>query len=150
MTRAGVHNVIWSWVSTGYLGNAAAIKAGWPGSKYVDWIGYDPYNLDGCLGRPWRTPMQIFAPFYRWTSHQQGMRHKPLLLSEYGSVLNKGVYGWYASIPSALAQLPRLKALIQFSAPTASGCDTTLSHSSAAVAGFAKAGNSPAVTGSSG
>jgi hypothetical protein len=150
MTLAGVHNVIWSWVSTGFLGNQSAIKAGFPGKKYVDWIGYDPYNLDGCVGRPWRTPMQLFAPFYRWTSHQRGMRHKPLLLSEYGSVLGKQVYRWYAAIPAVVKRLPRLKAFMQFSAPTSSGCDTTLSDSRDALAGFTKAGSSPAVTGAGG
>jgi hypothetical protein len=140
MSAAGVHNVIWSWVSTGWIGNAAKIRAGYPGRKYVDWIGYDPYNLAGCLGRPWHSSYYTFHQFYRWVVHQPQMRRKPLLISEYGSVHGRHVRKWYASIPKDLRRLPRIKALIQFSAPTTSGCNVSVPASRAALAGFSKAG----------
>jgi hypothetical protein len=139
MRAAGVHNVIWSWVSTGWIGNAAKIRAGWPGRRYVDWIGYDPYNLAGCKGRPWRSSYYEFHQFYSWVNHQHVMRKKPLLISEYGSVNGPQVRNWYASIPQDLRRMPRIKALIQFSAPTTSGCDVSVPHSQAALAGFAHA-----------
>jgi hypothetical protein len=139
MRRAGVHNVIWSWVSTGWTGNAAKIRAGYPGRKYVDWIGYDPYNLAGCLGRPWRSSYYTFHQFYRWVGHRHNMRGKPLLVSEYGSVHGSRVRHWYASIPKDLRRLPRIKALIQFSAPTPTHCDVSVPTSRAALAGYAHA-----------
>lgn len=147
MTQAGVHNVIWSWVTTGYLGNVAKIKAGYPGGKYVDWIGYDPYNLAGCLGRPWRSSYYTLHQFYRWVNHQHQMRNKPLLVAEYGSVHGPQVRKWYASIPRDLRRMPRIKGMMQFSAPTLSGCDVSVPDSAAAMAGFKHASQSKRVTG---
>ena len=150
MNQAGVHNVIWSWVSTGFLGNAVRDQGRLAGQQVCRLDRLRPVQP----GRLRRAPVAHADAAVRAVlsldQPSTGMRHKPLLLSEYGSVLSKGVYGWYASIPATLQKLPRLKALMQFSAPTASGCDTTLSHSSAALAGFAKAGRSPAVTGAGG
>jgi hypothetical protein len=147
MTQAGVHNVIWSWVTTGYTGNAAKILAGWPGRKYVDWIGYDPYNLAGCLGRPWRSSYYTFHQFYRWVNHRPEMRGKPLMVAEYGSVHGPQVRNWYASIPNDLRRMPRIKAMMQFSAPTLSGCDVSVPDSAAALAGFTHAAVAPRVLG---
>jgi hypothetical protein len=143
----GVHNVIWSWVSTGYLGFKRTIRAGYPGTRYVDWIGYDPYNFAYCTGNEWQSTYRTFHPFYRWTSHQAGMRHKPLLASEYASAAGSRVARWYASIPSTLQRLPRLRALIQFSGTTVPPCSVQLSASRAALRGFAKAARSPRVIG---
>jgi hypothetical protein len=147
MTQAGVHNVIWSWVTTGYTGNLAKIRAGFPGRAYVDWIGYDPYNMASCLGAPWRSSYYTFHQFYAWVQHQPVMRGKPLMIAEYGSVHGPKVRHWYASIPRDLRRMPRIKALMQFSAPTRSGCDVGVPDSAAALAGFAHAGNATRVIG---
>jgi hypothetical protein len=147
MRRVGVHNVIWSWVSTGYLGNAKAIRAGFPGSRYVDWIGYDPYNFAYCTGHDWHSTYSTFHPFYRWTSHQRGMRHKPLLASEYGTAPGPRARNWYAAIPNTLQRLPRLRALIQFSGPTITPCAVQLRSSHAALSGFIHAARAPHVIG---
>ncbi|MBV9871213.1 MAG: hypothetical protein JO214_11375 [Frankiaceae bacterium] len=150
MRRAGVHNVIWSWVSTGYLGNEAKIRRGYPGRRFVDWIGYDPYNFAQCQHAPWRGPAATFRPFYRWTAHQRGMRHKPLILAEYGSAQGPKVGRWYAGVGPTLRQLPRIKAALQFSA-TSSGpkCTLTLGASRAALDGFSRSGRSSYVLGRS-
>jgi hypothetical protein len=147
LRHAGVKNVIWAWVSTGTIGNIPYIKASWPGAKYVDWIGYDPYNFASCIGHDWHTPYQAFEPFYHWLSTQPAMKHKPILLGEYGSAKGPRVKQWYASIAHTLERLPRIKALFQWSAPTIESCDVSLADSSAAMAGFKKSSNSPLVTG---
>jgi hypothetical protein len=151
MQLFGVHNIIWSWVVTGFLGNRSAIAAGYPGAKYVDWVGWDPYNKSVCRGNSEpRTAYQNFSPFYHWAAHRQGMKHKPFLLSEYAAAVSEPhVQRWYASIPNTLRRLPRLKALIQFSGHAASppNCDVSLADSSAAMAGFAQASMSPRVSG---
>jgi hypothetical protein len=146
--NAGVTNVIWSWVSTGTMRNIADIKASWPGAKYVDWVGYDPYNFATCTGAPWHTSFQTFEPFYHWLRTQRGMRHKPILLGEYASAMSPGSIGsWYASLANTLRRLPRIKALFQWSAATLQNCDVSLADSAAAMAGFATASNAPYVTG---
>jgi hypothetical protein len=145
--HAGVKNVIWAWVSTGYLGNLWDIKPSWPGSKYVDWVGYDPYNFASCTGHPWRSPYKTFEPFYHWLRTQPGMKHKPILLGEYASAPGHRLKHWYASLAKTLKRLPRIKALFQWSAPTVERCNVSLADSSAALAGFAKSANSPVVTG---
>jgi hypothetical protein len=145
--RAGVTNVIWSWVSTGWIGNAADIKAGYPGARYVDWIGYDPYNLGSCAGRKWTSPVQTWKTFYRWVGRQHDMDGKPLLLSEYAAGQGPHIKAWYASIAHSLTRLPRIKALIQFSGTPSSHCVVALSASAAALDGFAKSATAPYVTG---
>jgi hypothetical protein len=136
MHKHGVHNIIWSWVSTGYLGNKHFIRNAYPGAKYVDWIGYDPYNFAFCTGKPWRSPHKTFHPFYHWTHHQHGRKHKPLLLSEYGSAPGSKVEHWYRSVAKALHHMHRIKAAMQFSAPTTENCDVSLADDSAAMTGF--------------
>lgn len=147
--EAGVRNVIWSWVSTGTIHNIPYIKASWPGAKYVDWVGYDPYNFASCTGRPWRSPYRQFEPFYHWLRTQPGMKHKPILLGEYGSAPGRHIEHWYASLARTLKRLPRIKALFQWSAPTLENCDVTLADSPRAMAGFAKSSKAPYVTGKS-
>jgi hypothetical protein len=145
----GVKNVIWSWVSTGYKGNFRAIAAGYPGARYVDWVGWDPYNVAYCRGHSGLpNAYRNWSTFYRWAGHQPGMRHKPLLLSEYAAAAQSPqAKRWYSSIDKALRRLPRIKALMQFSGHATSKCDVSLADSSQAMAGFAQASTSRAVTG---
>jgi Glycosyl hydrolase family 26 len=141
-TNQGVTNVIWSWVSTGWIGNKDKIRAGYPGASYVNWIGYDPYNLGSCAGRKWNSATDTLKTFYDWVGQQADMNGKPILLSEYAASNASGVQAWYSSLPSTLQQFPRIRAMIQFSAPTSSGCDTDVDHSSGAMAGFKQASDS--------
>jgi hypothetical protein len=147
MARAGVHNVIWSWVSTGYLGHKDYIKRGYPGRRYVDWVGYDPYNFAQCLHVPWRSARRTLYPFYRWSRHQSGMRSKPLIIAEYGSAPGPRLRHWYGSVASVLQDMPRVKAAIQFSAYSAVPCRISLSFSDDAMKGFARSGRTGYVLG---
>jgi hypothetical protein len=149
MALMGVTNVIWSWVSTGWKGNRPAIAAGYPGAKYVDWIGWDPFNMAYCRGETGQPDAYgNFSPFYHWAIHQKGMEHKPFLLSEYAAaVQSPNAQRWYSSIDNALRRLPRIKALMQFSGHATSKCDVSLADSSAAMTGFSQSGMAPVVTG---
>jgi Glycosyl hydrolase family 26 len=136
MAAAGVHNIIWVWVTTGDLDHRKFIKASYPGAAYVNWVGYDPYNWVACHSAGWRTPYQTFAPYYRWVRHQRGMKQKPIMLAEYASAAGPAIGAWYAAVAPALKRLPRIKAVMQWSWMTSSTCDFRLSSYSAALPGF--------------
>jgi hypothetical protein len=116
---AGVTNVAWAWVPTGFLrdGNDARMLAGYPGDSYVDWVGYDPYNFYDCTGAAWKTFEQTIEPAYTWLV-SSGLGHKPFLLSEYGTqfdpVSPDTSTQWYADIPGVLPRYPNLKALVRY------------------------------------
>jgi hypothetical protein len=145
--KAGVRNVIWAWVPTGYLGHAQEIKDSYPGAAYVNWVGYDPYNFAQCHTEGWRSPYQTFQPFYRWLSSQRGMARKPIMLGEYASALGAQVGVWYAAVAPALKRLPRIKAVMQWNSGTSSQCDFRLTDSALALAGFTASSNSAYITG---
>jgi hypothetical protein len=144
--RAGVRNVIWTWVSTGDVYHAHQIKAAYPGAKYVDWIGYDPYNWYGCRRAKSYSPHYIFDRYYHWVSHQQGMKRKPLLLGEYASGPGPAAGRWYSHVARALHQLPRIKAVVEWSAG-GGRCNFRLDTSASVMRGFTKSGHSRFVTG---
>jgi hypothetical protein len=151
LRQAGVKNVIWTWLSTGFPGHAQQITDSYPGRGYVDWVGYDPYNFAGCHSEGWRSPYQTFVPFYRWLRAQPNMRNKPIMLGEYASAPGASVGSWYAHVARALRYLPKIKAVIQWSSSVSSPpCDFRLTDSAAALAGFAKSANAPYITGTSG
>jgi hypothetical protein len=147
MKAAGVTNVIWSWVTTGYAPHEPQIMASYPGAAYVDWIAYDPYNFAQCLGGAWRTPAEVFPAFYNWVQKQPSMSGKPLMLAEYATAPGAQAQNWYAGVPAALKALPRIKAVMEFDAKSAVPCNLEISHSAAAVAGFRQASNTPYVLG---
>ena len=145
-SRLGVHNVVWVWTTTGYLARAGVIAAAYPGSAYVDWIGYDPYNYFTCHHSPWQSFAQTVGPFYRWIA-AQGFGDKPVMLAEYGTAADPGQPGreaaWYRGIVPALRALPRIKALVLWNSAT-SRCDVRLSAAPAAAgAAYRQAGLSP-------
>ena len=143
--RLGVRNVVWVWNTEGYLPHAATIAALYPGSAYVDWVGYDPYNYFTCHGTGWLSFTQTVTPFYRWLM-SRGFGVKPLMLTEYGSVADPRDPGreadWYRSIPAVLAGLPHIRAVIQWNAATG-GCDLRLPVASPAGRAYRQAGLSP-------
>jgi len=147
--RLGVRNVVWVWTTTGFLARASTIAAAYPGSAYVDWIGYDPYNFFTCHHDPWRSFAQTVGPFYRWIeAHQFG--GKPIMLAEYGTAADPAQparqASWYRGIVPALRALPRLKALVLWNS-VAAGCDVRLpAASTPAAAAYQQAGLSPYLT----
>lgn len=143
--EVGTKNVLWAWVPTGFDTNR--IKPFYPGKRYVDWIGYDPYNFYSCSGARWKSPRQTFEPFYRWVGSQKGMRGKPILLGEYATVNGSRAGKWYSHVARALKGLPRIKAVMQFSSSTSGACDFRLNKSSTALRGFKKSSTARYVLG---
>jgi hypothetical protein len=145
---AGADNVVWAWVPTGTMANAERIAQMYPGDEHVDWVGYDPYNFYSCNGTAWETPLESMRPFHDWLL-EHVTSTKPILLGEYGSVVDESdparVREWYAQVPDALAALPRIRAVVQWSSTTAPECDFRLTGQ--ALEGFAAAGRHPYVTG---
>jgi hypothetical protein len=100
----------------------------WPGSEYVDWIGYDPYatpSLNGQTGgfswlmnEHWGDQ---FGGMYHWITKNHP--NKPIMLAEWGIGEKPGDPSYKAdvfrSIPSHLTDYPALKALVYFDKPQA-------------------------------
>ena len=74
-TQAGARNVIWAWtVIRQTAGGESRIRAWWPGTRYVNWIGIDGY---------YRGPRSTFAEFRSTFRSLRGLR-KPVFLAETG------------------------------------------------------------------
>lgn len=123
-TSAGARNIVWVWVVTGYEDNRSAVPGLYPGDRYVDWVGWDPYNMAGCsTGRvkpkQWQSFTETVKPFYRWLQNEGARagidKAKPYMLSEFGTVANpddpSAAARWYAEMPAALEKFPHLKAV---------------------------------------
>jgi hypothetical protein len=139
---AGATNVLWVWNVMGlsdptWLGRYRQM---WPGNDYVDWVAWDPYNFASCRGRPWKSFSQTVSPFYNWLK-ANGFGNKPFMLAEYGTVEQPGVADgkarWLADIPTTLASLPKLRAMVYFDLPAPpANCDWRSDTSAASVAAF--------------
>ncbi|MBV9871212.1 MAG: hypothetical protein JO214_11370, partial [Frankiaceae bacterium] len=143
----GVKNVIWSWVTTGYVPHRTQILASYPGAAYVNWISYDPYNFAQCLDGDWHSTLDTFKPFYDLVTNRPGMARKPLMLAEYATAPGAQAQAWYASVPATLRLLPRIKAVMEFDATSAVPCALEIDKSAAAFAGFKQASTTPYVLG---
>lgn len=148
VVKAGASNVVWVWMPTGTMGNATRIKAMYPGSAYVDWVGYDPYNFYTCNGSGWETPTQTLKPFYDWLQ-VNGMAGKPIMLGEYGSVqepTNTTRAGeWYGGVADALKGLPSIKAVVQWNSSTSTKCDFRVTQATNLLNGFVASAKDPYV-----
>lgn len=145
----GVDNVAWLWVPTGYLGagNAAHTMQGYPGSSYVDWIGFDPYNFFTCNGTRWNTFEEEIAPTHDFFV-SQGLGDKPQILMEYGTEYDEKnparSTAWYSDIPSVLQDYPRIKAAVRFDAnSTSAACDVSIRNGPGMLDTFRAAGLDP-------
>ncbi|HTW19124.1 MAG TPA: glycosyl hydrolase [Mycobacteriales bacterium] len=145
----GVTNVIWVWTITGGAGHDSLFSGLYPGSSYVDWIGYDPYNFATCHSAPWHTFAQTIATGYDWLE-ANGYGNKPFILPEYGTVPETGVptgaASWFDGIPAALTSYPNIKALSEWD-DSSNGCNTELTAAPGEMAAFTVAGWSSAVVG---
>jgi hypothetical protein len=129
VVAAGATNVVWVWDIEGIATSHwfGLYQRFWPGTKYVDWIAWDPYNFASCRNRPWRSFDALVAPFYRWIERQP-FAHRPLMLAEYGTIGNiTGVHtkqGWYNGEASSLSAFPAIKSVVYFDYPSPpASCD---------------------------
>jgi beta-mannanase len=108
----GASNVVWAWTPTS-IGPASLHW--YPGGKYVDWIGMDPYNW--YPGRPhagWREFGNMLKPL----QDAAVSLGKPALIGETGVQEDPASPGrkaeWLGGVPAAMAKFPAIKALVYF------------------------------------
>ena len=145
----GAQGVSASWVwSPPADAFARGVDPYWPGDRYVDWIGADGFNANGCDGRSgWRDFGRIFKAFYAWGS----LRGKPLIVSETGTVEDPTDPGrkaaWYTDAASTLARsMPLVRAVVYFD--QAGRCDWRPDTSAQSMQGFIRLATDPFFGGS--
>ncbi|MFJ3495924.1 glycosyl hydrolase [Streptomyces sp. NPDC086091] len=113
----GVTNVVWTWITTGYLEHADLMKRMYPGDAYVDWIAYNQYNYYRCHQAEWLSFAETQRATHAWIrAHISD--DKPLMLSEFGSADDPSrpdrQAEWYAGVPAVLKSLTGVKAALQW------------------------------------
>jgi hypothetical protein len=149
--NAGATNVVWVWTVTGWKGNWTKEDQLWPGSSYVDWISWDPYNLAGCQDGTinydqWISFQQSFKDSYAWFkkggTYGEIDGSKPFMFSEFGTVTDyahiSATANWYAAVPSTLKSYPQIKAVTQFNVKR--DCDFRISSNSTVLSSYRNAG----------
>ncbi|TWJ22584.1 glycosyl hydrolase family 26 [Micromonospora endolithica] len=149
---AGAHNAVWVWTMMGWSGHYDRYAGLYPGDKYVDWVGYDPYNFHVCNGSTvWKSPATTVGGFYRWLDENGIGAGKPRMLAEFGTNFNSAdpdaKRRWFEEFPAALKAHPKIKAAIYFNSAgmttRTKTCDMTMNHDASALAGFTRAGQDP-------
>nr|WP_101409219.1 glycosyl hydrolase [Micromonospora sp. MSM11] len=147
--KAGADNAVWVWTMMGWSGHYDRYAGLYPGDRYVDWVGYDPYNFHVCNGsKVWKSPATTIGGFYRWLDDNRLGVGKPRMLAEFGTNFDAAdpdaKRRWFEEFPAALKAHPKIKAAIYFNSPgmtrRSSTCDMTMNHDASSVAGFARAG----------
>ncbi len=101
--KSGDFNVTWLWVINGLAPGEAPIRAWWPGSKYVDWVGVDAYYVQ---------PAQVFSTVFEPTfAAVRKLTKKPILIAETGI---GPAAGQAAKLPDLFAGIERTKNLRGF------------------------------------
>ncbi|MFF5102056.1 glycosyl hydrolase [Streptomyces sp. NPDC000134] len=113
----GVGNVVWTWITTGYLRHADLMRRMYPGDGYVDWIGYNQYNYYLCHRADWLSFARTQTATHDWVrAHISD--DKPLMLSEFGSAADPDrpdrQADWYAGVVPVLKRLDGVKAALQW------------------------------------
>jgi hypothetical protein len=139
----GADNAIWTWIQVGWIGHQGTTPTFFPGDKYVDWIGYDPFNYYVCRDNEWRSPDVAFSRWYYWLQ-RNGFDDKPIMLAEYGTVADpedaSAQAQWYRNLVPALERLPNIKAVAQFN--TFKKCDTRVTTQPDVLEAWGEAGRS--------
>jgi hypothetical protein len=154
----GTSNVLFTMVYMGFTGYMIKpwFKDLYPGDRYVDWIGFDPFaksnikdyaNLVNKVAEP---QQQLgFPGFYDYA--EKNLPNKPLMLSEWavletpGNPARKATF--FRSVGQQFADFPRIKALSYYDADHAenmpAGGNTKVNASNAALKAFRTLGKRP-------
>jgi hypothetical protein len=115
--QLGVTNVVWTWITTGYLAHADLIERMYPGDDYVDWVAYNQYNYYRCHQADWLSFAQTQRATHDWIRRNISA-DKPLMLSEFGTADDPSrpdrQADWYAQVPTVLKDLTGVKAALQW------------------------------------
>jgi parallel beta-helix repeat protein len=139
---------VWSPTADGFAGARGGVDRYWPGDGYVDWVGADGFNWNGCNGQSgWQDFGPIFRSFYAWGS----ARAKPLMVSGTGSVEDAAdpshKRAWFLNAAGALARsMPRVRAVVYLD--QGGRCDLRPDTSASSMRGFVDFARDPFFGGS--
>ncbi|WP_285571186.1 glycosyl hydrolase [Actinoallomurus iriomotensis] len=155
---AGAKNILFTMVYMGYTGYMAKPWFGdlYPGDKYVDWIGYDPFAKSNI--KDYANLVNKVAPaqqdlgfpgFYDYSAKH--FPDKPLMLSEWAVLEVPGDPGrkpaFFKGVGKQFAKYPRIKALSYFNTTHAvnmpDGGNTSIDATSQALKAFRALGKRP-------
>ncbi len=153
-----VHNALFTIIYEGYSGWVVKpwFKHLYPGSSYVDWVGYDPYAKSNTKDFPslvnkvaGREQGLGFPGFYDYAAKH--FPNKPLMLSEWGVVAIPGdparKAAFFRDVGRELRHYPRIKALAYYdndhAANMPDGGDTSIDTTPAALRAFRALGRLP-------
>jgi beta-mannanase len=132
---------VWSATASAFAGARGGVGQYWPGEAYVDWIGADGYNWQGCQPASWRELDTIFRPFYAWGAAMG----KPLMISATASTENPadpmGKARWFDNaIRTLRTAMPRVQAFVYHNSAR---CDWRVESTASSLAGFRRLANDP-------
>jgi hypothetical protein len=135
-TSVGATNATWVWCP---YARDEALRAYYPGGRYVDWTCIDGFNWGPRSPEPapWRSFEATFAPAYRYI--KQMAPRKPMLIAEVASNgRGRAKATWIRGMFAALrTKFPRVRGLIWFN-QVDRGVDWPLETSAAATNAFRK------------
>jgi PKD domain/Glycosyl hydrolase family 26 len=123
---------------------SSLITQWYPGDAYVDWVGADGYNRDGCgsgTSSAWQDFSTIFSNFDSFA-----VAHgKPAVVAEWGSEEDPNQAdhkaAWITAAGQTMEGWPQIKAASYFDATgDIAGCDFSLTTSASAAQAFAQLG----------
>ncbi|MBA3723680.1 MAG: hypothetical protein H0W89_02165 [Candidatus Levybacteria bacterium] len=110
----GATNVVWLWSpnNTDNTGSTASILDYYPGSAYVDWVGFSGFNWGASNSETtWKSFEEIIKEPYDVLS----ITGKPIMLAETASVSKGGdKAAWFKEALATLPKYPNIKAVIFF------------------------------------
>jgi Glycosyl hydrolase family 26 len=144
-TRNGLTRIQWVWNLTAkiYITNPDAVHDYYPGKKFVDWMGVDPYNQDcGSKAADYHrdTFGHLMAPVMRW--HDAHAKSLPISLTEWGAPALPGDPNAQADWLKGAASFAKKHSAIQMmvywdgGGHTFSGCDFSIRPGTPAFAAF--------------
>jgi PKD repeat protein len=115
----------------------------YPGDAYVDWVGADAYNTDGCHGGPqdWDELSTMLAAFNSFAL----AHHKPAVVAEFASAEDPSMPGrkaeWLRDAAETLEGWPQIKAVSYFDGEgNYPQCEWPLTSSASALAAWVSMG----------
>jgi len=113
-TAAGATNVKFAWTPINRYPGSTALKAIYPGDRYVDLVGIDGFNWGTTHPSGWETFTQVFNASL---TDVRAFTAKPIWITEAGSTeLGGSKEAWITAMFKAIAKDARISGLVWFNA----------------------------------
>jgi hypothetical protein len=142
---AGAGKLVWVWTVVSGTEDTTKWDALYPGDAYVDWLACGAFNFDPAK---WRTVTAATQTFRSWAQRTfPGGRAKSIMFNVIGCVENTAPTpskeSWFRGLPSELAAMPQVKAVIYWNNKAESPHSHAVDTSPGAQAGYRAAGTDP-------